>query len=104
MTHEGLFTGMLQGIGMILTEAMDKGDVREIKMADATLLLHHSDKFQIACVLVTTESTQTLRHSLHKFAEDFYNRFEGEFRNIANIEKFGSASELVEEHFAFVPE
>jgi hypothetical protein len=104
MTHEGLFTGMLQGIGMILTEAMDKGDVREIKMADAKLILHHSDMFPIACVLVTTESTQTLRHSLVKFAEDFYDRFENEFNNIANIQKFENAFELVDEHFAFVPE
>jgi len=104
MTHEGLFTGMLQGIGMILIEAMDKGDVHEIKMADATLLLHHSDKFPIACVLVTTDSTQTLRHALNQFAEEFYHRFADEFHNTDSPQKFNSASELVEEHFAFVPE
>ncbi|MHA1576736.1 MAG: hypothetical protein ACTSU3_05190 [Candidatus Thorarchaeota archaeon] len=103
MADESLFAGMLQGIGMILNEAMDKGDVREIKMADATLLLHHGDKFPIACVLVTTASTQTLRHALNRFATDFYERFADEFHNTSIPLKFRSASELVEEHFAFVP-
>ncbi len=104
MTHEGLFTGMLQGIGMILIEAMDKGDVREIQMSDAILLLNHSTEFPIACVLVTTESTQTLRHALSKFAEDFYERFADEFHDTVKMDRFTGASELVDEHFAFVPE
>ena len=89
---------------MILSEAVNKGEVREIQLSDAILLLHRSQQFSVACVLIATKSTQTLRHALNTFAEEFYEKYADEFdKNMVNIRKFDSALELVDRHFGFVP-
>jgi hypothetical protein len=104
LKDEALFSSMLQGIAMILTEAVNMGDIHEIRLADAILLLNRSEQFPVACVLITTKSTQTLRHALNSFANEFYEKFSEEFDEFSNIDKFKEASKLVKRHFAFVPE
>lgn len=97
------FSKLLTGISGILHEAVQRGAVREIKLAGAILLLQRSDKYPVACVLIASNSTQTLRQALNEFAEDFYKRFAEEFDDLSDPQKFDTASELVEEHFAFIP-
>jgi hypothetical protein len=104
LKDEALFSSMLQGIGMILGEAVKKGTIREIQLTDAILLLHRNEEFSIACVLVATKSTKTLRHALNEFAEEFYETFSEKFDILSEPQRFEDASSLVEQHFAFVPE
>jgi hypothetical protein len=104
LKEETLFSSMLQGIGMILGEAVKKGAIREIQLTDAILLLHRSEKYPIACVLVATKSTKTLRHALNNFAEEFYITFSDKFDILSEPRRFDAADLLVEQHFAFVPE
>jgi hypothetical protein len=100
---EDLFSGMLQGITGILNEALHKGNLREITLDDATLILNRSEEYNAACILVTTKATPSLRNALRAFAEDFYARFGPHLNSSGEVTPFASAAELVATHFAFVP-
>ncbi|MHA1636886.1 MAG: hypothetical protein ACTSUB_02620 [Candidatus Thorarchaeota archaeon] len=104
MAQETLFSGMLQGIAMILDESVRKGAVREIVLENGTLVLQRTYKYSVACVLVVSKSSRTLRHALDSFAEHFYEEYSQFFDNTSKISNFRSASKLVEEHFGFVPD
>ncbi|MHA1883297.1 MAG: hypothetical protein ACTSUO_09670, partial [Candidatus Thorarchaeota archaeon] len=54
MAQETLFSGMLQGIAMILDESVRKGAVREIVLENGTLVLQRTYKYSVACVLVVS--------------------------------------------------
>ncbi|MDF1541369.1 MAG: hypothetical protein P1Q69_20895 [Candidatus Thorarchaeota archaeon] len=88
---------------MILDKSVQKGAVREILLENGVLVLQRTYKFSVACVLVATKSSQTLRHALDEFAEAFYNEYEEHFDNLNEVAKFASATKLVDEHFGFVP-
>ena len=75
-----------------------------ILLENGVLVLQRTYKFSVACVLVATKSSQTLRHALDEFAEHFYERYSEHFDNPSEVSKFATAIELVEEHFGFVPE
>ncbi|MHA1906675.1 MAG: hypothetical protein ACW98Y_05235 [Candidatus Thorarchaeota archaeon] len=104
IAQDALFSGMLQGIAMILDESVQKGAVREILLENGVLVLQRTYKFSVACVLVATKSSQTLRHALDSFAEHFYNEYSEHFDNPSEVSKFASAIKLVDEHFGFVPD
>ena len=103
LTDEVLFSGMLQGIAMILDESVQKGAVREIVLENGVLVLQRTYKFSVASVLVATKSSQTLRHAIDAFTEHFYAEYSQFFDNPSEIQNFATASKLVDEHFGFVP-
>ena len=103
LTDEVLFSGMLQGIAMILDESVKKGSVREIVLENGVLVLQRTYKFSVASVLVATKSSQTLRHAIDAFTEHFYAEYSQFFDNPSEIQNFATASKLVDEHFGFVP-
>jgi hypothetical protein len=104
LADEALYSGMLQGIGMILDESVKKGAIREINLEDAVILMDKSIQYHVACVLLASKSTQTLRHALESFADEFFEKYSGFFDLIGDLGKFAGATELVEEHFTFVPD
>jgi hypothetical protein len=104
LIDDQLFSGMLQGISQILNEALKKGEIRDINLEKATLMIKRSDEYSIACVLVATKSSRTLRHALNSFAERFFTKYAPYFSKPHNMDNFNSASELVEERFSFIPE
>ncbi len=104
LIDDQLFSGMLQGISQILNEALKKGEIRDINLEKATLMIKRSDKYSVACVLVATKSSRTLRHALNSFAERFFTKYSPYFSKPYNMDNFNSASELVEERFSFIPE
>ncbi|MGY5874270.1 MAG: hypothetical protein RTU30_00865 [Candidatus Thorarchaeota archaeon] len=103
IAQDAMFSGMLQGIGMILDESVQKGAVREIILENGTLFLQRTYKFSVACVLVASKSSQTLRHALDSFTEHFYEEYSQFFDNPSEVRQFSTASRLVNEHFGFVP-
>ena len=103
LTDEVLFSGMLQGIAMILDESIQKGAVREIVLENGVLVLQRTYKFSVASVLVATKSSQTLRHAIDAFTEHFYAEYSQFFDNASEVQNFATASKLVDEHFGFVP-
>ncbi|MFW9800775.1 MAG: hypothetical protein ACFFD9_10085 [Candidatus Thorarchaeota archaeon] len=104
LADDAVYSGVLQGIGMILDESLKHGGIREIKMESAVLLLQKIEDSHIASVLVATNSTRALRRALSTFSESFFGQFSQDFARSYEISKFHSADALVREHFAFIPE
>jgi hypothetical protein len=107
LIHEDLFSSMLSGISMILNESVRKGNIREIQLDNARLLLERSDEYSIAFVLITTHPTKTLRNALVVFAKRFTTRYAdvlSEQGKDIEIGKFRSTIELVHDCFPFAVE
>nr|MDO8109085.1 hypothetical protein [Candidatus Sigynarchaeota archaeon] len=100
---DSLFSGMLQGIGLVLDEMINAGDLEEIKTSRAVLLIKKCKTHSIACVLVTTRYSRTLRLALHAFAEKFFAKYQQFVTKTIETSQFASASTLVDECFAFIP-
>ncbi|MCP4761779.1 MAG: hypothetical protein GY870_08355 [archaeon] len=98
--NESLFSGMLQGISIILNEAINKGNLREIRLEEAVLLVRRSAKFPIACVMVSSKSSYTLKAALKNYTEKF-TEFLLFNTTPKSLEK--QASRLVKEVFGFIP-
>lgn len=103
LVNEELFSSMLQGIRVILSESVKRGNVRDIHLDKATLILQHSEKYPIACVLVTTRSSRALRNALDTFVRRFIEEHSIKFDALYETEAFKSTSRIVEECFPFVP-
>ena len=97
-----LFSGMLQGISGVLQESLKKGNLREIHLDQAELLLQRSEKMPFTCVLVATKSTPSLREALKNFANLFYLRFSRNLKDFHRIDNFSLAADLVPVCFPFV--
>ena len=95
---------VLQAVGSILDEILKKGEVREIKMDRAVLLIQHNKKYPVASVLVTTKSSKSLRYGLKKFNTQFIDKFESSFGGLYEVSRFKEASALVQEIFDFIPD
>ncbi|MFX0100256.1 MAG: hypothetical protein ACFFCS_11795 [Candidatus Hodarchaeota archaeon] len=103
LINDSLFSSMLQGIGMILNEAVKQGDVEEIRLKNATLILKRSENVPAACVLVTTKSSKILRDALNGFASKFFKKFEEVIGKTHEVSKFDVADEIIAECFPFIP-
>ncbi len=100
---EDLFSSALQGINIFVKQSMGKGNLREINLEDAVLLVQRSEKFPVACVLLASKSSRTLRDSLQLFAAQFFIQYESFLASPSDTGQFASATSLVERYFNFVP-
>jgi len=103
IVNDTLFSGMLHAISGILNEALHGGDIEEIKLTREVILLRRSAEYPVACILVATKSTPSLRNALRAFAGSFFERFSQCFANMNNVSQFSTAAELVENYFSFIP-
>ncbi|MFX0102498.1 MAG: hypothetical protein ACFFCS_23225 [Candidatus Hodarchaeota archaeon] len=103
LVNEELFSSMVQGIRVILKEGVKRGNVRDIHLENATLILQHSEKHPIACVLITTRSSRSLRDALDTFMNRFIDEHSEKFSALWETEAFKGTSKIVEECFPFVP-
>ncbi len=102
--EENIFSTVLQSIGSILDEILKKGEVREIQMDRAVLLIQHDKKYPIASVLISTKSTKSLRFGLRVFYDQFISNFYTLGDDLHEVSKFDKAKTLIETVFDFVPE
>ncbi|MBY9015246.1 MAG: hypothetical protein KGD68_06095 [Candidatus Lokiarchaeota archaeon] len=101
---ENVFTMVLQAVGSILDELLKKGEIREIKMDRAVLIIQHNKNYPVASILVTTKSSKSLRNGLKKFNSQFIDKFKSHFGGLFEVSRFKEARALVEEFFDFVPD
>jgi hypothetical protein len=102
--NNDLFTGMIQGISLLLKESLNQGNLEEIKMHEGKLIIQRIKDTPIACILITTRISKTLRDALRTFADQFNEKFSPYFNNTNKIDQFKDASEIIKSCFAFVPE
>jgi hypothetical protein len=99
---EVLFSGMYQGISLIVQESVKRGEVEEIKLSHGILIMTKVPKSAFACVLVATKSTAPLRQALMKFAIRFKEQFHNKLDNIGDVMVFNQSSKIIEECFPFL--
>ena len=88
---------------MILNEAVKKGDVEEIKLNNAILILKKIKESPFVCVLITNKPLKLLMEALDAFAQKFFKKFSHEKDNVHETSKFDEASELISACFSFFP-
>jgi hypothetical protein len=101
--EEDMFSMMLQAIGNVLDDILKKGEVQEIQMDRAVLLIHHDKTYSIASVLITSKSSKSLRYALKRFNEEFVESFQSTLDNEKKIGRIERTKEIVEKVFDFVP-
>ncbi len=101
--EESLFSSMIQGIGLILKESVRGGDIQEIHMRKAVLLLEKSDNKPVVCVLVSTKRSKCLEDTLAGFAAKFFSQYGDLFDDPSDTTLFDSTYELIDEFFPFIP-
>ncbi|MHA1986038.1 MAG: hypothetical protein ACW98D_05295 [Promethearchaeota archaeon] len=101
--EENMFSSFLQAVGDILDEILKKGEVREIQMDRAVLLIQNDIRYPIALVLIATRSTKSLRYGLNDFYDQFISNFYHEGDDFYDISKFREADNLIDKIFDFVP-
>ena len=101
--EENIFTMMIQAIGSVLEEILKKGDVQEIQMDRAVLLIKHNKENNIASVLITSKFSKSLRYGLKRFNDEFVGRFQRSLENPRKVSDFVEGSKIVEDVFDFVP-
>ena len=94
---------VLQAVGSILDEVLKKGEIREIKMDQAVLLIQHEKKSPVASVLVTSKSSKSLKYGLKKFNSEFIETFQSQFDGLYEVSRFKGAQKIVDHIFDFVP-
>ncbi len=99
-----IFSGVLQGVTSIINESLNRGDVQEINLEKAVLLIHRSKQYPIACILVATKVVGSLRNALDSFATQFYRDFNSLMKAANETSNFDGAEDLIEKFFPFVPE
>ena len=102
--EENIFSTVLQAVGSILDELLKKGEVREIQMDRAILLMQNDKIHPIASVLVSSKSTKSLRYALRSFNDEFISRFYTDDIDFHEVSQFEDAKNLVDKIFDFVPE
>lgn len=103
---DSLFSGMMTGMSNFMKETVQRGNIREIQLDDAVLIIQRAKEYPLVSVLVTTKSSVVLRNSLNSFLESFMNKFNVILTNtlMINTNQFEAASELVVQAFPFIPE
>ncbi|HMF32833.1 MAG TPA: hypothetical protein VKK79_15520 [Candidatus Lokiarchaeia archaeon] len=100
---DDIFSSLIQGLGLFAAKAIGKGQIREMALDKATLIIHRLEGTNIACVVITTRSSKTLRDALQIFTKKFSNRYKAELAAPSDTDQFAGANALVEESFPFVP-
>lgn len=103
LMNDTIFSGMLHGISTLLNEALHRGNLREISVDNAILIVKRSEEYPIACILVASRASPSLRAAIDAFLNKFTTHFHQYFGNAAEIGRFAQAESLITECFNFVP-
>jgi hypothetical protein len=101
--EETMFSMMLQAIGNVLDAILKKGEVQEIQMDRAVLLIHHDKTYSIASILISSKSSKSLKLGLKRFNESFIFEFQTHLAGERKVGMFEETRVLVETVFDFVP-
>ncbi|MHA1561620.1 MAG: hypothetical protein ACTSPA_05790 [Promethearchaeota archaeon] len=100
---EKTFSGMMQAINTMFDKTINKGNVRKIKFDEAEITFKVSEKVPLACVLITSDSSITLRTSFNKFANDVFKDYSNIEKNDHSMNNYENGSIFLEKHFPFIP-
>ena len=100
---EKTFSGMMQAINTMFDKTLNKGNVRKIKFDEAEITFKVSGEVSLVCVLISSDSSITLRTSFNKFANDVFKDCINFEKNDHSMKKYDNGIILLEKHFPFIP-
>jgi hypothetical protein len=100
---ENLFSGMLQGIRCLIQESIGMGDVENIKMTSATLLVKNFEDPPISVILIASRNSSALTTALEVFSATFVTQFGPHLNMSGSVKVFDAANAIVDQIFTFVP-
>ena len=97
-----LFSGMIQGINLIVKESVGQGEVRELMVDNGVFIFQRSAEHHLIFVLVASKSSRILRDSLIRFSDEFIQDYSPCLNNTTNIMQFSGASDMVNKYFPYI--
>jgi len=82
---------------------INQGNIRKIKFEEAEITFKASKKVPLACILISSDSSITLRSSFDKFADDVFKDYKNIEKNSHSTNKYANGIVLLEKHFPFIP-
>ena len=101
--REKTFSRMMQSINSMFNKTINKGNVRKIKFDEAEITLKVSEEVPLACILISSDSSITLRNSFSKFANDVFKDYINIEKNAHSLNNFDNGIILLEKYFPFIP-
>jgi len=99
---ENIFSGMIQAISKMFDKTINKGNIRNIKFDEAILTLRISQTSPIACILISSSVSKTLRSSFKDFSKEAFHDYENEEESLIK-EDYKKGNDILEKYFPFVP-
>ena len=99
---EILYTGAMQGLNIIIQEAINCGCINEMVLDNAQLLISHDKSLNISYVIITEGITDTIRDLFQIFQAQFNQKYSEIIKLNKLNSNFDSATTLVEEIFTFI--
>jgi len=100
---ENIFSGNMQAISTIFDLSINKGNVKKIKFDEAEITFKASEKVPLACILISSDSSITLRSSFDKFADDVFRDYQNIEKNSHSTNKYENGTILLAKYFPFIP-
>lgn len=99
-----LVTGLFQGISTLANETLNKGNVREIYLERAVLIVSPNKEKSLATILEVSNPSQSLRKSINLFMNEFTEKFQEVIGKNEDVTFDSNAGALIQECFPYVPE
>ena len=100
---EEIFSCMIQAISIMFDQTINKGKVRNIKFDEAVLTLNISMKTPIACIIISSSISKTLRNSFSNFSKEVFHDYEDLKENSLLKQNYEKGKIVLENYFPFVP-
>jgi len=99
-----LITGLFQGISVLANETLEKGNVREIYLEKAILIVQPNKNKTLASILEVSNPSQSLRNAIILFTNEFSSKFQDAIDQNLEISEDPNAQALIEVCFPYIPE
>jgi len=100
---ENIFSGMMSAVSTMFDQTINKGNVREIKFEEAEITFIASKEVPLACILISSDLSITLRSSINEFAKDVFKDSVTIEENAHAVNNYDNGHLLVQKHFPFIP-
>jgi hypothetical protein len=97
-----LISPVLQGISGLLNECFQKGEIREVLLSEASIMITRNEWY--ATAILANKSSPYLRDALENFNREFSLKFQNKVEYVNDTRYFESASEIFNKYFRFIPE
>jgi hypothetical protein len=99
----GVFSGFIKAIGTLFDFTIDKGQVREIYLDQAVLILHSSNSKPLVSILIADKSSPSLLKAFQAFSENLFRELLGDYQYSPDLNDFSSIERYVSKYFSFIP-